>query len=366
MALFEITPNQINRIAQTTFGHSGIYERGDLQRLLKKQIEVVLPDILIIAEEFGDWDSSRRRIDLLGIDKRANLIVIELKRTEDGGHMELQALRYAAMVSTLTFEKAAEIYSYFLQSEGLEGDARELILEFLEWAEPNEDEFAQDVKIVLISSNFSKELTTAVMWLNKRDLDIKCIRIVPYRDGERTLVDIQEIIPLPEVAEYQVRIREKEQKERSERVGRQIIPKFWQMLLKRGEDRCQLHSRMSPSERPYIGASTGVRGLNFFYVAAQHHSRVELYIDRGDAEINNAVFNELLEHKDEIETVSRLSLDWQGLFGKRACRIAYLMNSGGYRDDESNWPKLQDEMIEAMIRLEKAISAHLPVLKSVR
>jgi RecB family endonuclease NucS len=44
----------------------------------------------LVAAEFGDWEDSRRRIDLLAIDKAANLVVIELKRTEDGGHMELE------------------------------------------------------------------------------------------------------------------------------------------------------------------------------------------------------------------------------------------------------------------------------------
>jgi hypothetical protein len=88
------------------------------------------------------------------------------------------------------------------------------------WAEPNEDIFAQDVRLVLVSADFSKEVTTAVMWLNERDLDIRCIRIKPYRDAEKVLVDVQQIIPLPEAAEYQIKIREKERKERQDRVGR--------------------------------------------------------------------------------------------------------------------------------------------------
>ena len=57
------------------------------------------PSGMVLAEEFGEWEASRRRIDLLVLDKDANLVVVELKRTDDGGHMELQALRYAAMVS---------------------------------------------------------------------------------------------------------------------------------------------------------------------------------------------------------------------------------------------------------------------------
>ena len=52
--------------------------------------------VLVVAEEFGDWEESKRRIDLLGLDRDATLVVIELKRTDDGGHMELQAIRYAA------------------------------------------------------------------------------------------------------------------------------------------------------------------------------------------------------------------------------------------------------------------------------
>src|SRR5271166_3910017 len=107
MPIFEITHEAIRRIPTTSFSIAGIKERSDLQRLLRNQIDVVSPDTLVLSEEFGEWEDSRRRIDLLGIDRDANLLVIELKRTEDGGHMELQAIRYAAMVSTLTFERAA-------------------------------------------------------------------------------------------------------------------------------------------------------------------------------------------------------------------------------------------------------------------
>jgi hypothetical protein len=45
------------------------------------------------AEEYGLFEDSRRRMDLLALDHTGTLVVIELKRTDDGGHMELQALR---------------------------------------------------------------------------------------------------------------------------------------------------------------------------------------------------------------------------------------------------------------------------------
>src|SRR5688500_8499671 len=118
MALYEINSENLSKITQTTFDQVGIRERTDLQRLSKKQIDVITPDTLIIAEEFGEWEESKRRIDLLGLDKKANLVVIELKRTEDGGFMELQAVRYAAMVSTMTFERVVDIYQRYLSKNG--------------------------------------------------------------------------------------------------------------------------------------------------------------------------------------------------------------------------------------------------------
>lgn len=89
MPIYRIDSKSLRAVERTTFAEQGIHERHDLQALLKSQIKVISPDTLVVAEEFGEWEDSRRRIDLLGIDKDANLIVIELKRSEDGGHMEL-------------------------------------------------------------------------------------------------------------------------------------------------------------------------------------------------------------------------------------------------------------------------------------
>jgi hypothetical protein len=226
MAIYEISSHMFRKIDETSFSSAGLRERQDLQRLLRSQIEIVSPDTLVIAEEFSQWEDSNRRIDLLGIDKDANLVVIELKRTEDGGHMELQSIRYAAMISAMTFARAVEVYTGFLKRNGIADDARTSLLDFLEWDEPDEDQFAQDVRIVLVSAEFSKELTTSVIWLNERGLDIECVRIKPYSDNGRILADIQQIIPLPEAEDYRVRLKEKQQRERVARTTNRDTTKY--------------------------------------------------------------------------------------------------------------------------------------------
>jgi len=226
MAIYQVTEKGFQPIEVTNFADAGFREREHLQQLLKQQIDVIAPDTLVISEEFGSWEDSRRRIDLLGVDKDANLVVIELKRTEDGGHMELQAIRYAAMVSTMTFDSAVDVFERYLNTLGKEDDARERLLEFLDWEEADEDRFAQEVRIVLAAAEFSKEITTSVLWLNERGLDIRCIRLRPYRDGDKLLLDIQQVIPLPEAEEYQIRIRDKARLERVSRTQSRDLTKY--------------------------------------------------------------------------------------------------------------------------------------------
>lgn len=217
MPIYRIEDEQIVPVEPTTFEEQGLKERSDLQALLKSQIDVISPDTWVVAEEFSDWEDSRLRIDLLGIDKDANLVVIELKRTESGGHMELQAIRYAAMISTLTFDHLVTIYEEYLSRNDAEKDARDGLLEFLDWEDPREEEFGQKVRIVLASAEFSKELTTSVLWLNDQGLDIRCVRMAPCDNDGQILLDVQTVIPIPEAEGYQVGIREKRQREQASR-----------------------------------------------------------------------------------------------------------------------------------------------------
>lgn len=217
MAIYSFNNNSLRKVETTTFNSEGILERQHLQSALKDQIEIIAPNTLVISEEFSEWSRSQRRIDLLAIDKKGNLVVIELKRNETGEHMELQALRYAAMVSTLTFNRTVEIYQKHLISIGSNEKADNKLLEFLNWEEPQEDDFAFDVRIILVSSDFSKELTTSVMWLNERNLDIRCVRLIPYKYQDQILVDVQQIIPLPEAESYQIKIKQQSEERREAR-----------------------------------------------------------------------------------------------------------------------------------------------------
>jgi hypothetical protein len=52
-------------------------------------------------------------------------------------------------------------------------------------------------------------------------MDIRCFRLIPYAIDDKVLLDIQQVLPLPEAADYQVRLRRKDvARERARSAGR--------------------------------------------------------------------------------------------------------------------------------------------------
>lgn len=251
MPLYEVTEEGLERRPPAAFAALGMYERADLQRLLRDDISALDEDLLVIAEEFGNWEDARRRIDLLALDKAGRLVVIELKRTDDGGHMELQAIRYAAMVSSMGFAEVADAYSAHRAKHrpDAEGTAQAELAAFLDAGEGAEDPvISTDVRIMLVSADFGREITTAVLWLNGFEgMDIRCVRLVPYEIDDKVLLDIQQVLPLPEAADYQVRLRRKDVARERARSG--------------GRDFTRHHIVVDGVERPHQNKRNAIRSM---------------------------------------------------------------------------------------------------------
>lgn len=368
MPIYEITDEAFRPLTPTRFESEGLYERRDLQRLLRDQISVLDDGLMVVAEEFGEWQDSTRRIDLLCLDRDARLVVVELKRTEDGGHMELQALRYAAMVSRMTFEQLVQAHQRYRLQRGLSAqEAQAAVLEFLGWSAVQEDEFAQETRIVLAAADFGRELTTCVMWLiDDFGLDIRCVRLRPYRmDGGPLLLDVQQLIPLPEASEFQTQIGVKRAAERQERTGRyEERYRFWEGLIPLARARSEVHANRSPTKDSWLDGSAGRAGFVFRYAIREQDAQVELWISHGPGQRdrNKAAFLALRSQSAAIERDFGSALDWQELPDKEGCRIR-LPLPGGYRSPAAQWPTIQSAMVDAMVRLDHALRGRLATLR---
>ena len=362
MTLFRIDEDRLEVVEDTSYSAEGVFERRHLQNLLKQTLfkaehSPLGEGLKLICDEFSDWEDSRRRIDLLCIDKKARIVVIELKRTEDGGHMELQAIRYAAMISSVTLEQAITAHARFLGGDDFLERARKELLDFLEVESTDEVELTGEVRIILAASDFSAELVTSVLWLNKQGLDITCVRLKPYKLDGRILIDATQIMPLPEAESYEVKIREKEHEERKVKSARQeIFRRFWSQLIERSRLKTELLSNRSTTTDHWLSAGIGRAGFGLNFSLTEDRSRVECYIRLKEGEqASLAAFRALHAQRKNIESVFGSDLDWQELPGRIGSRICKDYPDGGWRTPEAEWPALQDRMIDSMIRLENSL-----------
>jgi len=214
---------------------------------------------------------------------------------------------------------------------------------------------------IWIVSDPRPEHVAAVAWLNERSsAAFYMVKVEAVRIGDSPAAPLFTLIVGPSEETKDVG---QTKKEIAERYG--IRKRWWSTLIELSSKVNKLHAHITPGEYSWIGASSGVRGLNLNYVVTQDECKAELYIDRGkDAEEETkSIFDQLFANKAKIDEAFGESLSWERLEGKRACRIRHTQSSGGYRTPEEQWTALQDAIIQDMDRLEKAVRPYLKQLK---
>lgn len=214
---------------------------------------------------------------------------------------------------------------------------------------------------IWIVSDPRPEHVAAITWLNESSsANFYMVKVEAVRIGDSPAAALFTLIVGPSDESKSVGVTKKEIAERYN-----IRKRWWSQLVERSAKVSKLHAHITPGEYSWLGTSSGIRGLNLNYTVTQDWRGAELYIDRGkDSEAENkAIFDQLAAKKSEIETSFGGPLSWEGLDGKRACRIRVALEDGGYRSPESGWPALQDTIIHAMDRLEKSLRPHLKQLK---
>jgi len=139
-------------------------------------------------------------------------------------------------------------------------------------------------------------------------------------------------------------------------------PQFWEQLLQKARRRTHLHSHLKPRQRNWLDV-TIAPGLRLAYLARSKYVAVALYIDQGPGTeaANEQLFDGLAAARPAIEHAYGGGLLWERLPGRRACRITAPLSPGGVQDLD-RWPEIQDQMIDAMVRIDAALRPHLATL----
>jgi hypothetical protein len=240
----DIQNKRLIELSPAKFATLGLRERFDIQEWVEECPTILGEELLVIGKEVTL--PFKRRLDLLCIDKRASLVVVELKRDDSGTDVEWQAIKYASFCSSFLSDEIYQLYARYLDSS--EYEAQKKIEEFI--AEDIED-LNQSQRIILVSNEFNSEVISAVLWLRDFGVDIECVRLGPYTDSNNELfIKPEVIIPLPEARNY---IEKKEKKVREERGVQPEWTGYWFVNVGEGPHRTWEDNR----EYGFIGAGQG-------------------------------------------------------------------------------------------------------------
>jgi hypothetical protein len=123
----------------------------------------------------------------------------------------------------------------------------------------------------------------------------------------------------------------------------------------------QLFTNVLPRADNWLSVRGGKQGLDFVYVVRNKKARVEFLFWHSDLQLNRRRFELLKAKKDTIEASFGGPLDWDAKEEQKQRYIRSTSNLGGLEDKEK-WPQIQDDLVDRMVRLEKALKPHLATL----
>jgi len=359
--------NRLRKLERTSFSEVGFREREHLQEWLATMPDALCEamsegedSLLIIQKEFDGFDGTRERLDLLALDRAGQVVIIENKLDDSGRDVVWQALKYAAYCSSLKKVEIVGIFQQYLDRHG-GGDAAGLICEFL--GEDTLDEVVlndgTNQRVVFIAANFRREVTATVLWLREHQIDARCVKVVPYRFGEEIFVDLQQVIPTPEAADYMIRMAEKDSEEKSakgaQKWSHQMRLEFWEQALEAlraaGLERWQ---NITPSRDHWLNSSIGVSGVTLTLIFLRHEVRVEFQLNRSDPAENKWVFDQLAENSETYEQTVGEELEWRRIDDKKVSMVVCKTPVQGY--SKENWPAMIDWLVDHYREMDEAFS----------
>lgn len=363
MYKIDLVANRIDALTVKSFSELHLSERKHLQEWLAHTPEALGEELLVIQKEFAGFDDTFERLDLLALDKDGRLVIVENKLDDSGKDVVWQALKYASYCSGLKKEQIVDIFQQYLQKHTSGSpvlDAKQVLRDFFDGRDFEEIKLnpGNEQRIILVAANFRKEVTSTALWLLGYRLRLQCFKVTPYQRANELFLNIDQIIPPPEAADYMIGIVDKEASDQSDefevKTRHHLRLQFWGHALDAvRKTQCRLFDNVNPSSRGTASSGgCGIGAVWYSMVFGYTEARVQLYFDRTNASENKYMFDLLHVKKDEIEKIFGATLDWQRMDGLKAAQIRYSRDFNG--KDQSQWPEIIKWLTDNIIKLESS------------
>ncbi len=168
------------------------YEESVLEEWLESNPDGILEDggVLIIGRQVAT--NLGGSIDLLGLDREGNAVVVELKRDRTPRETIAQSLEYASFVAQLDAAQLEGILSSYLNEE-----SSSLTEYHRQHFDPGMDEsvtFNKDQHIVVIGQFVTRGIKQTASFLRSKGIKITCVEFTLFQDKDGKRLMSQDIV----------------------------------------------------------------------------------------------------------------------------------------------------------------------------
>ena len=209
--------------------------------------------------------------------------------------------------------------------------------------------------VVWVTETARPEHRQAVDWLNRNSNDDVSYYLVLAKlfriDKSRPVVNFEVLCRPTGIKPPEPRVSDKAK----------AYQKFFQPLVEECREKHEFVGARKALPQAGIGFSAKCRGFSYGVNFAQGGiPRIEVWIDRGNKDVNKSLFDKLYAQKEGIEAALKKAglkerLDWQRKDEKLGCRIC-LTRPGGLDDETRRW------MIDGLVSVKRVFA---PLLKEL-
>ena len=217
--------------------------------------------------------------------------------------------------------------------------------------------------VVWIAREFRDEHRQALDWLNQRTNEeteffgvvVELLRI----DDSRPAVNFKLVSTPNEWSMGSIKAGTTGNSNTSEKGER--YRDFFQGLIDSLREEHSFTRARKGQPQNWYSFSAGHQGISYGANFPREGARVEIYIDRGDADLNEWLLDRLVEDKESIECALQCSLEWERLDNRRACRIS-TVRTGSIENDPETLEHIQDWMLERLLKFKQVFGPRLDEL----
>jgi len=161
-------------------------QEADLEILLENNPEYFFErsNVLMIGRQVTT--NLNTFIDLLGIDKAGNTVVVELKREKTPRETVAQLLEYASFVEKLDYSQLNDIYQDY---SGEESSLEDYHQQYFQSESDEKVSFNKTTRLIIVAQEISKEIRQTALFLRGKGIDIYCMEFKYFetKSGEKII-----------------------------------------------------------------------------------------------------------------------------------------------------------------------------------